>query len=98
MGKPKVVKCVTMWQKYLQDYFNDLIKSLLLYPHPTPLEEVTRVLIGCIHRSHTVGGANDTTMMVMFVGLLCWGLRYFLYYSYRKNLMAQEFFVPAKSL
>ena len=25
-------------------------------------------LIGCIHRYHTVGGANGTTMVVMFVG------------------------------
>jgi hypothetical protein len=33
--------------------------------------------IGSIHSYHAVGGANGTTMVVMFVGLLCWGLRYF---------------------
>ena len=31
---------------YLQGYFNDLIKSLLPYPRPTPSEEVTRVRLG----------------------------------------------------
>ena len=31
---------------YLQGYFNDLIKLLLPYPRPTPLEEVTCVRLG----------------------------------------------------
>jgi hypothetical protein len=33
--------------------------------------------IGHIHRYHVIGEAYSTTMVVMFVGLLCWGLRYF---------------------
>ena len=27
--------------------------------------------VGSIHRYHAVGGANGTTMVVMFVGLMC---------------------------
>jgi hypothetical protein len=26
-----------------------------------------------IHRIYSVGGANSSTIVVMFVGLLCWG-------------------------
>ncbi len=37
-------------------------------------------------------------MVVIFVGLLCWGLRYFLYYSYSRKTTGQEFFVPARTL
>ena len=37
-----------------------------------PLQKRLLLPIGCIHRYHAVGGANDTTMVVMFVGLLCW--------------------------
>ena len=54
--------------------------------------------IGRIHRYHAVGGANGTTMVVMFVGLLCWGRRYFPYFSYCRNPMARECFVPAGTL
>ena len=32
------------------------------------------------------------------MGLLCWNLRYFPYYSYCRNPTAQEFFVPAGTL
>jgi hypothetical protein len=31
-------------------------------------------------------------------GLLCWGLRYFSYYSYSRKPTGQEFFVPARTL
>ena len=37
-------------------------------------------------------------MVVMFVGLLCWSRRAFLYYSYCRNPMGQELFVPAGTL
>ena len=50
---------------YLQVFFYNLIKLLQSYPHPAPLEEVTHI------RYHAVGGANGTTMVVMFVELLC---------------------------
>jgi hypothetical protein len=36
--------------------------------------------------------------MVIFVGLLCWGLLYFLNYSYCRNSTAQELFFPAGTL
>jgi hypothetical protein len=32
---------------------------------------------------------NGTTMVVIFVGLLCWGLRYFSYYSYSRNFWSR---------
>jgi hypothetical protein len=53
-------------------------------------------MIGSIHRYHDVGGANGTTMVVMFLGLLWWGRRTFPYYSYCRNPSGQEFFVPAR--
>jgi hypothetical protein len=31
-------------------------------------------------------------------GLLCWGLRYFSYYSYSRKPTGREFFVPARTL
>ena len=37
-------------------------------PRPTPSEEGYPRRIGCIQRYHAVGGANGTTMVVMFVG------------------------------
>ena len=79
-------------------YCNDSLKSLRPYPCPTPSEEVTRIRLGRIHRYHAVGGANGTTIVVMFVGLLCWGLWYFPYYSYCRNPRVREFFVPAGTL
>jgi hypothetical protein len=54
--------------------------------------------IGLIHRSQVVGGANGSAMAVMFVDCCVGGGRYFLYYSYRRNPMGQEFFVPARTL
>jgi hypothetical protein len=51
--------------------------------------------IGGIHQSHAVGGANGSTMVVMFVDYCVVGGRYFAYYSYRRNPMGREFFVPA---
>jgi hypothetical protein len=37
-------------------------------------------------------------MVVMFVDCCVGGGRYFLYYSYRRNLMGRENFVPAGTL
>ena len=54
--------------------------------------------IGCIQRYHAVGGANGTTMVMMFVGYLCLGRQYFPYYSYRRNPTGREFFVAARTL
>jgi hypothetical protein len=51
--------------------------------------------IGRIHQSHTVGGANGSNMVVMFVDCCVGGGRYFPYYSYRRNPMGREFFVSA---
>ncbi len=64
-------------------------------PLPDPFGRGYPRPIGCIHRYHAVGGANGTTMVVMFVGLLCWDLRYFPYYSYCRNPTVRKFFVPA---
>jgi hypothetical protein len=36
--------------------------------------------------------------VVIFVGLLCWGLRYFSYYSYSRKPTGREFFVPVQTL
>ena len=54
--------------------------------------------IGSIHRYHTVGGANGTTMVVIVVGLLWWGWRAFPYYSYCRKATGREFSVPARTL
>jgi len=53
---------------------------------------------GEIHWIYAVGGANSFTMVVMFVGLLCWGRRAFPYYSYHRNPSGQEFFVSTGTL
>jgi hypothetical protein len=53
--------------------------------------------IGRIHRSHAVGGANGTTMVVMFVGGLCRWSTEFPYYSYSRKPTGREFFVPART-
>ena len=55
-------------------------------------------MIGSIHRCHAVGGANSTTMVVMFVGLLWWGQRTLPNYSYCRNPTGREFFVPTRTL
>jgi hypothetical protein len=54
--------------------------------------------IGRIHQSHAIGGANGSTMVVMFVDCCVGGGRYFPYYSYHRNFMGQEFFIPAGTL
>ena len=35
---------------------------------PNPFQRGCPHLIGCIQRYHTIGGANGTTMVLMFVG------------------------------
>ncbi len=67
-------------------------------PSSNPFGRGYPCLIGCFHRYHTIGGENGTTMVVMFVGLLCWDLHYILYYSYCRNPTAQECFVSAGTL
>jgi hypothetical protein len=37
-------------------------------------------------------------MVVIFVGLLCWGLRYFLYYSYCRILRGGSFLFPPEPI
>jgi hypothetical protein len=64
-------------------------------PSTNPFERGCPRQIGRIHRSHTVGGANGTTMVVMFVDCCVSGARYFPYYSYCRNSTGWEFFVPA---
>jgi hypothetical protein len=54
--------------------------------------------IGLIHQSHAVGGANGSTMVVMFGDCCVGGGQYFPYYSYRWNPMGREFFIPAGTL
>jgi hypothetical protein len=54
--------------------------------------------IGWIHQSHAIGGANSSTMVVMFVDCCVGGGRYFLYCSYCRNPTGWEFFVPAGTL
>jgi hypothetical protein len=54
--------------------------------------------IGLIHQSHAVGEANGSIMVVKFVDCCIGGGRYFPYYSYRRNPMGREFFVPTGTL
>ena len=65
---------------------------------PNPFQRGGLRSIGRIQRYHTVGGANGTTMVVMFVGQLCSGRRYFPYYSYSRNPTGREYFVPVRTL
>ena len=65
---------------------------------PNPFQRGCSRSIGRIQSYQAVGGANGTTMVVMFVGLLCSGRQYFLYYSYRRNPTGLEIFVPAQIL
>jgi hypothetical protein len=54
--------------------------------------------IGQIHQSHATGGANGSTMVVMFVDCCVGGGQNFPYYSYHRNPMGREFFIPAGTL
>ncbi len=54
--------------------------------------------IGRIHWSHAIGGVNGSTIVVMFVDCCVGGGQYFPYYSYRRNPMGRDFFVPAGTL
>jgi hypothetical protein len=65
---------------------------------PNPFRRGYPRPIGCIQRYHTVGGANGTTMVVMFVGGLCRWSTEFPYYSYPRKPTGREFFVPARTL
>jgi hypothetical protein len=73
-----------------------LIQAKLLLPNPFGRGYLC--LIRSIHRYHAVGGANGTTIVMMFVGLLCWGRRAFMYYSYCRNPIGWEFFVATRPL
>ncbi len=48
--------------------------------------------------SHTIGEANGSAMVVMFVDCCVGGGRYFLYYFYCRKPMGKEFFIPAGTL
>ncbi len=54
--------------------------------------------IGWTHQSHAVGGANGSTMVMMFGDCCVGGGWYIPYYFYCRNPMGQEFFVPAGTL
>ena len=65
---------------------------------PNPFRRGCPRPIGCIQRSHAVGGANGTTMVVMLVGGLCRWSTEFPYYSYSRKPTGRKFFVPARTL
>ncbi len=65
-----------------------------LVPPPDPFGRGYVRPIGHIHRSHAVWRAKSTIMVVIFVGLLCWGYRYFSYYSYCRILRGGSFLFP----
>ena len=67
-------------------------------PLPNPFRRGYPPQIGRIHRSHTVGGANGTTMVVMFVDCCVCGLWYFSYYSYCRILQGGRFLFPPEPL
>ncbi len=54
----------------LQGYFNLIIETLQPYPRPTPSDEVTHIRLG-VSIDTTRRRGKRTTMVVMFVGLLC---------------------------
>jgi hypothetical protein len=80
------------------------ISLLLIYkkkqpksPRPTPADGHPRARLGCsLNRRRRVGQRN--TMVMIFVGELCWFLTDFLYYSYCRKSTGWDFFVPARTL
>ncbi len=62
-------------------------------PLADPFERGCLRQIRRIHQSHSVGGANGSTMVVMFVDCCVGGGRYIPYYSYHRNPTGREFFV-----
>ena len=54
--------------------------------------------IGRIHQSHAIGGANGSTIEVIYVDCCVGGGRYFPYYSYPRNPTGWEFFIPTGTL
>ena len=86
------IKLITrLFQRFL------LIQATALLPNPFGIGYPCPT--GSIHRYHAiVGGANGTTMVVMFVRLLCWCLAEFSHYSYSRKATGQEFFVPTQTL
>ena len=55
--------------KLISLLFNHFILNQAKAFLPNPFQRGCPRPIGCIRRYHTVGGANGTTMMVMFVGV-----------------------------
>ena len=81
--------------KLITRLFYHFILNPVNTPLPDPFGRGYPRLIGCIHRYHAVGGANGTTMVVMFVDCCVCGVEYFPYYSYCRILRGGCFFVPA---
>ena len=54
--------------------------------------------IGAIHWINIIGGANGTPWWWCFWEELFWCSADFLYYSYCRKRMGQEFFIPAQTL
>ena len=83
-------------KKYLQGYFSKLIKSLQLYSRLTPLEEVIRIQLTVSIDTMPLEGQTAPPWWWCLWDC-CWGLLYFLYYSYCSNSTAREIFVPART-
>ncbi len=84
--------------KWITQLFYQIMLKPVTAPSTNPFGRGYLCWIGLIHRSHAVGGANGSTMVVIFVDCCVDGGWYFLYYSYSRNPTGREFFVPAGTL
>ncbi len=89
---------ITSRIKLIKRLFYRFIQNQAKAPSLNPFGRGYLHWIGRIHQSHAVGGANGSTMVVMFVDCCVGGGWYFPYYSYHRNPTGQEFFVPARTL
>jgi hypothetical protein len=75
-----------------------VILTINTKPSLSPFQRGYSPQIGRIHISHVVGGANGTTMVVMFVDCCVGCGQYFWDYSYSRNPTGWELFDPARTL
>ena len=91
-------QCLVLFQHRHSTDVDIKILNPVNAPSPDPSGRGYPRPIGRIQRYHAVGGANGTTMVVMFVGQLCSGRQYFPYNSYCRNPTGREVFIPARTL
>ncbi len=104
--RPPILMAVERFIKNTSSHRIELIKQLFyrfiqnraqaLLPSPSQRDSLR--WIGQIYTSHVVGAANSSPLWWCLLLSCAGGRWFFLYYSYRRKAMEQEFFVPAWTL